>query len=204
MYIWENIKSLVKDWESKPQSKRPSSKSYENLKAAVNDPLTAAKLQFFSFVAGILQPFLKSYQTDDQPMIPFMYNDIFTLLQKILQYVIKRDLLVNCKNFSGLLKLDLDSKDTFLKLKDMSIWFAASTITKLRETDQIKKEQISSFFNIVIKFVTIIAKKLFEKSPMSHNVVRNSVIFDPRIAYQENVGTLQSKRKKLLDHLIKA
>ena len=38
---------------------------------------------------------------------------------------------------------------------------------------------------------------------MSHNVVRNSVIFDPLIACQENVGTLQSKLKKLLDHLIK-
>ena len=38
---------------------------------------------------------------------------------------------------------------------------------------------------------------------MSHNVVRNSVIFDPLIACQENVGTLQSKLKKLLDQLIK-
>ena len=38
---------------------------------------------------------------------------------------------------------------------------------------------------------------------MCHNVVRNSVIFDPLIACQENVGTLQSKLKKLLNHLIK-
>ena len=133
MYIWENIKSLVKHWESKLKSKRSLSKSYENLKAAVNDPLTTAKLQLFLFVAGILQPFLKSYQTD-QPMIPFMYNDIFTLLQKILQSVVKPDLLANCKNFSDLLKLDLDSTDTFMKLKDMNIGFATlSTITKLRE-----------------------------------------------------------------------
>ena len=106
MYILENIKSLVKYWESKLKSKRPSSKSYENLKAALNDPLTTAKLQFFSFITGILQPFLKSYQMD-QPMVPFMYNDIFTLLQKSLQSVVKPDLLVNCKKFSGLLKLDL-------------------------------------------------------------------------------------------------
>ena len=38
---------------------------------------------------------------------------------------------------------------------------------------------------------------------MSHNVVRNSLIFYSLIACQENVGTLQSKFKKLLDHLIK-
>ena len=65
-------------------------------------------------------------------MIPFMNNDIFTLLQKILQSVVKPDLLVNYKNFSDLLKLDLDSKDTLMKLKDMSIGFATlSPITKL-------------------------------------------------------------------------
>ena len=133
-----------------------------------------------------------------------MYNDIFTVLQKILQSLVKPDLLVNCKNFSDLLKLDLDSNDTFMKLKDMNIGFPTlSTVTKLRETDQISKNQISSFFNKVINFVTTIAKKLFEKSSMSHNVVRNSVIFDPLIACQENVGTLQSKLKKVLDHLIK-
>ena len=38
---------------------------------------------------------------------------------------------------------------------------------------------------------------------MSYNVVRNSVIFDPPIMCQENVGVLQSKLKKLLTHLMK-
>ena len=134
-----------------------------------------------------------------------MYNDIFTLLQKILQSVVKPDLLVNCKNFSDLLKLDLDNKDTFMKLKDTSIGFATlSTITKIRETDQISKNYISSFFNNVIKFVTTIAKKIFEKSPLSHNVVRNSVIFDPLIACQENVGTLQCKLKGTLMQIQKS
>ena len=38
---------------------------------------------------------------------------------------------------------------------------------------------------------------------MSNNVVRNSVIFDPLIMSQENVGVLQSKPKKLLTDLMK-
>ena len=79
-------------------------------------------------------------------MIPFIYNDIFTLLQKILQSVVKPDFLVNCKNLSDLLKLDLDGKDMYMKLKDMSIGFVTlSTITKLRETDHISNNQISFF-----------------------------------------------------------
>ena len=32
LLIWENIVPVVKHWEAKPKSKRPSSRSYENLK----------------------------------------------------------------------------------------------------------------------------------------------------------------------------
>ena len=93
-----------------------------------------------------------------------MYNDIFTLLQKILQSVVKPDLLVNYKYISDLLKLELDRKDTFMKLKDMSIGFATlSTITKLRETDQISKNQISSFFNNVINLLQLLQKSFLKK-----------------------------------------
>ena len=132
LLIWENIMALVKHWEAKPKSKRPSSRSYENLKVSVNDPLTVAKLQFSSFLAGVLQPFLKSYQTGE-PMVLFLYNDIFSLLQQILQtVVVKPGVLINCKDFGDLMKLDLDKINTFMKLKDRNIGFSTiSTITKL-------------------------------------------------------------------------
>ena len=44
LLIWENIVALVKHWEAQPKSKGPSSRSYENLKASVKDPLTVADL----------------------------------------------------------------------------------------------------------------------------------------------------------------
>ena len=69
--IWHNIKKLVAHWEKLPKYKRPSSKSYANVKAAVEDPMTPAKLMFFSFVGGILQPILVKYQSD-KPMVPYM------------------------------------------------------------------------------------------------------------------------------------
>ena len=116
----------------------------------MNDPLRVPKLQIFSFLAGVLQPFLKSYQTDE-PVVPFLYNDIFSLLQQILQTVVKPDLLINCNYFGDLMKLDLDKKNTFMKLKDMNIGFSTiSTITKVKETHQINNTQISSFYNGVI------------------------------------------------------
>ena len=79
--IWKHIAAIVNDWEKLPKSKRPKSKSYEHLKSAVEDLLTPAKLQFFSFFTSLFEPFLVMYQTN-QPMIPYMYNDLQKLLRK--------------------------------------------------------------------------------------------------------------------------
>ena len=46
-------------------------------------------------------------------------------------------------------------------------------------------------------------EKLFDKSPLEYNVVRNSVIFDPQVLVNENASVLQNKVKRLLTHLIK-
>ena len=49
--------------------------------------------------------------------------------------VVKPDLLINCKDLGDLMKLDLDKKNMFMKLKGMNIGFSTiSTITKLKET----------------------------------------------------------------------
>ena len=46
------------------------------------------------------------------------------------------------QRFGDLIKLDLGKKSTFMKLKDMSIGFSTmSTITKLKEIDQINNAQ---------------------------------------------------------------
>ena len=68
--ICPNIQEMLSFWGKLPQSKRPKCKSYDNVKNAANDNFMAVKVQFFSYIAGILQPFLKSYQSDD-PMLPF-------------------------------------------------------------------------------------------------------------------------------------
>ena len=76
------MKKIISCWEKLQKSKRPSSKSYLTVKESVEDPLVTAKLQFFSFVSSIVEPYLRKYQTD-KPMIPFIYFDL-------------KDLSVNC------------------------------------------------------------------------------------------------------------
>ena len=92
-------------------------------------------------------------------MVSFLYNDILLLLQQILQTVVKPDLLINCKDFGDPMKLDLDKKNTFMKLKDMNIGFSIiSTIMKLKETDQINNAEISSFYDGFIQSFQLLQK----------------------------------------------
>ena len=72
--IWPNIEKTVKFWERLPKSKRPVSKNYLNVADAVNDHFVTAKLAFFSYLPGVVEPIfiLEKYQ-NDKPMLPFMY-----------------------------------------------------------------------------------------------------------------------------------
>ena len=76
--IWHNTKKLVSHWEKLPKQERPSLKSYANVKAEIEDQMTPAKLTFFSFVVGSLQPILMKYQSD-KPMVAYMYQDLLKL-----------------------------------------------------------------------------------------------------------------------------
>ena len=73
--LWENIISISRFWESLPKKKRPTSKSYLAVKSAIADDLTVSKLIFFSYVASLMEPYLRMYQTD-MPMLVFMFNDL--------------------------------------------------------------------------------------------------------------------------------
>ena len=101
--IWPNIVKLFKFWNGLPKSKQPKSKSYMNVKDVIGDVLYPAKLSFFSFVAGLMQPFLLHYQTDD-PMIPFLHDDFFSLLFSLLQLIVTPDILDKIKAMSELKK----------------------------------------------------------------------------------------------------
>ena len=113
-----------------PKYKRASSKSYANVKAAVEDP--PAKLPFFSFVAGILQPILMKYQSD-KPMVSYMYQDLLKRLRKLIQLIVKPDIVANCSSAMDLKCIDLDDKNVIMKPKDMSIGFGLrNIITELK------------------------------------------------------------------------
>ena len=82
---------IIGVWQKLAPSKRPKCKSY----ATVNGQLATAKLQFFSFIAMTLQPFLELYQSDF-PMIPHMFDDIINIVKTLIKFFIKADVVDNC------------------------------------------------------------------------------------------------------------
>ena len=113
--IWPSIVKIVNHWSKLAPSKQPKCKSYEVLKGAVKDPLIVAKLNFFSFLAGHLLPYLTSYQSQ-KPMISFLHSNLQQLVKELLSLTIKSELIDKCKeNSKSLLKIDLRDVNNHIK-----------------------------------------------------------------------------------------
>ena len=96
LLIWDNIKKIVKFWERLAKSKCPQCKSYETVLDATKDELITVKLQFFSFVASLLDPVLVQYQTN-WPMIPYYYQDFLLLVKSLMRLIIKSEMVETIK-----------------------------------------------------------------------------------------------------------
>ena len=193
---------MVSFWEEQPSSKRPKSKSYGYVKTAVDDSLTDVKLEFFAYIAGILEPFLKMYQTD-KPMIPFLYFDLKSLVLTLMKLFIKSSVLSEAKTGNQLCDIDIEKESNQVKLKNIDLGFAAEAkLRNLKTEDKVTVSQESTFRREVKTFLVSLLQKLLKKTPLSSIVVRSASIFDPSIIIAHSVDKLGTNLKKLLHHLM--
>ena len=201
--IWPNIK-IVNFWLSLSKSKRPSSKSFESIKTAVENPLTTAKLSFFSYFASLFQPFLKKYQTS-KPMVPYLYQDLIQLVRSLLGIVVKNDVLEKCTTVQQLIKINLGDKDTFkTKREELNLGFATESIIKqLVKKDSVQKNAVRNFVTNVQTCVVGTVNKIFERTPLGSIILSTAAIFNPESIMNSTNGTLLLKKLKLLlQHLV--
>ena len=178
--IWPNIKKVDDFWQKLRKSKQPKSKSYVNLHDAVIDLFTPTKLIFFSYIATFFQPFLTLYETDN-PMAPFLYDDLMKLVKKIMLLIFKPDVVNPCTAVSAIRKIHFDNKDNFLKVKDMSLGFATEKcLSDLQKKDLTSKQQIAKFYNDSVEITKSILMEILESSPLGSVVVKYAGVFDPQ------------------------
>ena len=111
-------------WNSLSKSKRPSSKSYHTLKAALDDKLMPTKLHSFEHIASIIELYLKRYQTD-KPMVPFMYYDSKDIVYQLLEIIVKPAVSDSFKAKPQIWKdIDLSKDNSLISARKLDLGFA--------------------------------------------------------------------------------
>ena len=175
--VWPSIVALVRYFEGLCQSKRPrNNKSYDTLVVQHTDLLVPAKFHFFRFMASILQPYLVMFQTD-APMVPFMFDELSSILYRLLRSVYRKSKLDQKKMLRDVMNED------FLKLAEnqmdelqVDIGAAArdcvlNVSVSAERKRQFRKECKSSIVCILLK--------LLERLPTNKTVVVSSSSLSP-------------------------
>lgn len=177
--IWPSIIKYVKKTVAGPKSKVPAIQSFQNLRDHVQDPLIIAKLQFFISIAKILQPFLKKFQTD-APMLPFLAQELHTILQTVLAKFIKPAVMEEATTVAKVANIDVTKKENVVAPKKVDIGFASKmAVQKAKESKTVSPLQILEFQNECVEFLQKLASKLLERCPLQYPVVRYLVSLDP-------------------------
>ena len=162
---------VIKHWESLAKSKRPANKSYETLQKHHNDLLIPAKLQFFAFVAAIFEPYLTIFQTDI-PLIPFMFEELERIYNKLLRLVIRRDSLEETQSITKRLKKEcLENKAN--DLENGLVDIGAATKLKLHDT-KVRAETKRNFMGECKKLIISMLVKI-----MQFSIVFNALFLNP-------------------------
>ena len=83
------------------------------------DSLIMAKLHFFSFIAGLLQPFLKVFQGDG-PMIAYLCNNIRSIYISLVKLIFKANVLEDVNSYDLLQVVNNDASKK--KKKKNTCW----------------------------------------------------------------------------------
>ena len=180
----------------------PKTQSFDQVKNAVQDPLTLVKLQFFVSLAEEFLPSLSKYQTDD-PVLPSLCNELTKLLRDLIRRCIKTLTLNAASSVSLLLKVDVTNGDVLKSPKHVDVGFSGThKLKELFSTTKISERQELEFRIDCRTMVISAMKKIVEKSPLKIAVVRNVVCIPPPLMASKPEDC-QSWFSHLLSSLVK-
>ncbi len=122
--IWPNIVEYVKWAKTKPKSSQPQSDSYKVICTAVDDAFILCKVNFFLFVANVVEPFLKYFQAHEKPMAILMPEHLEKMLRTLCRHFVKPSVLDAAHNSFDLVNIDLSEPKNLILAKEVEIGFA--------------------------------------------------------------------------------
>lgn len=167
----------------------PSCKSFASTRDFISDPFLQAKLEASLMIARIVGPFLKKFQSDS-PMLPFFSSDLFDILIKLLNKILKPDILKTITTPKDLHKIDMLDDKIFLTPHKVDIGTAAKDLLKNIRQSELR---ILSFRAEFLLFVRTMVKKLLNKSPIKYKLVRCCVFLNPTVMVTDRACSLLSQ-----------
>ena len=196
--IWPNIKLVITFWEKLPKLKQPSSKQYVVIKDPVKDLFLPAKLHFFCYIAGIVELFLKEYQTDI-PNILFLYFDLKAVIRNLLVIVMVPVVIEACCSGKQFTEIDLSKSGNLLPLSKISLGFPVEKeINTLTKSGVVTIQQINKLRESARDFVVEMLYKLFERSLLGSTSLGCASVFDFTCLLDMTQEKLQIRLKGLL------
>ncbi|XP_050974815.1 uncharacterized protein LOC127170690 isoform X1 [Labeo rohita] len=177
--VWPSLTKYI-DAVRRKQLPNPGTASFDTVEDAMKDTLTEAKLHFSLTVARLFSPFLKKYQTDE-PVMPFLSNDLAELIKSLLRRFVRRDILQDITTLQ-LTKLDVADKNNWLQPKDIDIGLGAESVLKSRTIVELR---VLEFKRDCTQGLSNIVRKIQEKSPLKYATVRQMGCLNPSVMFRD-------------------
>lgn len=188
--IIEKIQKYVHHIQRQPQSKRPTSSSFNCLRECVSSAeslnLRCAELAFSKYVCDIMEPFLTKFQAQ-RPLAVFLYEELSNILRTLMSSFVKETVLESAKSVSQLCEIDLDKEEN-LKPKE-KIDFGFSTKARYAKISS-PREKLSFRVNCGTMFIAT-CKKLIERCPLKYKLTKAISAFSPFIIYKSRTQALK-------------
>ncbi|CAI6352627.1 unnamed protein product [Macrosiphum euphorbiae] len=170
--ILPNLLKYVNFVKNTPRE--PTSLSYKIMINCLNDKLLKPKLAFFKSLANDVEPFLRNYQSD-APMAPFLYTDLKTIMETVMQKFIKKEIFES----TSITSIDVTDKNNIRLSKYIDLGY--TTRQALRNTEQINDKDMLKFRLDCSLIFQKFCSKLLDKSPLKYPIVRSITFCDPNI-----------------------
>lgn len=152
-----------------------TSNSFKVVSTALRDKLLASKLTFFVFVASMVEPFLREFQTN-APMVPFLHGELTSLVRLLLDRVVKNEVLQNCVSVN---KVDLQQVNNLIPLKKIDVGF--STRSELKKLVNVSELQVTQFYKDCQNCIIQVVQKLMIQSPLKFRFTKAASCLDPSV-----------------------
>ena len=177
------------------------SKSYSSMKENLSDKFLPLRLTAFNSIACILEKFLVKFQSDD-PMVPYLYSDLYDMIYSLMKKVVKDDLIVG-STAKSIVKIDINNEKNLKGLDQVDLGFAVTEqISRSRQV--LCRDDIKNFRMLYRAFIIVVINKLLSRCPLKFELVKGATCLDPKIFLDRsrNEGRLDLALKQLVSHKV--